>query len=73
MNFGKKLLKKEVFHLTLEILLIFAAVLIFRSAWELLDSYQIFKTKVSLIIMLIIGIVITAISTKFLFSHEKYH
>ena len=73
MSFTKEVLKREVFHLLLEILLIFAAVLIFRSTWELLDDYQIFSTTNSLIIMLVIGIIVTLIVTKYLFKHEKYH
>ena len=69
----KKRLKKEGVHFAIEIILILAAVLIFRSSWLILDSYDIFNGFTSLVIMLVIGIFVTVISFDYLFQHEKEH
>lgn len=63
-------LKKERIRYIFEIVLILAAVLIFRSSWMILDSYEIFSRFAALILMLVIGIIATIIAFTYLFKHE---
>ena len=69
----KWLFKKERKHLALEISLILASVLIFRSAWIILDKIPLLNEAPYLLVMLIIGIIITIFGFEALFKHEKYH
>ncbi|MBW3011869.1 hypothetical protein KY311_01670 [Candidatus Woesearchaeota archaeon] len=70
---GKSRLRKEAGHMVLEIILILASVLIFRSAWLLLDSIPGLSTFSALVIMLVIGIGVSIISFDLLFKHEPVH
>ncbi len=69
----KRRFKRESWHFFVEIIIIFAAVLIFRSSWLILDSYEIFNELTMLIILLILGIIVTIIGFNYLFKHEKQH
>jgi hypothetical protein len=69
----KRNVKTEIWHFTIEIILILASVLIFRSAWLMLDRVEVFHDFNYLIVMLIIGIIVTLISFRYLFVHKKAH
>ena len=66
----KLLFKREAKHLALEVTLILASVLIFRSAWILLDSIPALQKTSALITMLVIGIVFTIVGFEALFRHK---
>ncbi|HME87428.1 MAG TPA: hypothetical protein VKE88_03385 [Candidatus Nanoarchaeia archaeon] len=66
----KLLFKREAEHLALEVTLILASVLIFRSAWILLDKVPAFSDTSVLIGMLIVGIVFTIVGFEALFRHK---
>ena len=69
----KWLFKREWKHLILEVSLILASVLIFRSAWILLDSNPIFNQTPMLIAMLVVGVIVTIFGFEALFKHERDH
>ena len=69
----KWLFKREWKHLILEVSLILASVLIFRSAWILLDNNPIFNQTPMLVIMLILGVIVTILGFEALFKHERHH
>ena len=69
----KRLFKQEAKHLVLEVLLIIASVIIFRSGWILLDNVGIFNQTSTAIVTLIIGIIVTLLALEALFRHEKHH
>jgi hypothetical protein len=69
----KWLFKQEGKHLAFEVLLILASVLIFRSAWLLLDNFPYFHRTPVLIIMLIAGVITTVFIFEALFKHERDH
>ncbi len=66
----KTLFKREAKHLALEVTLILASVLIFRSAWILMDRVPAFDNTPTLILTLFIGIVFTIIGFEALFRHK---
>lgn len=72
-NLKKNWFRRESGHFFVEILLIFASVLIFRSAWTLMDQVWLLSNNTSLWTMLVIGVVVTVASINFLFRHEKFH
>ncbi|MEM3074881.1 MAG: hypothetical protein QW727_02990 [Candidatus Pacearchaeota archaeon] len=64
---------KEILHFIVEIILIFFAVLIFRSLWLIFDRFEYFNKINVLVVMLIVGIVGTILCLHYLFGHEKEH
>lgn len=52
-------MKKMIFF---ELVLIISSVLIFRSMWTLLDKIEVMKNEAVLVISLILGVVLTAVS-----------
>ena len=63
----------EAAHLLVEVVLVLASVLIFRSAWTLMDRYALLSTTPALIVMLVVGVVVTLWAFNQLFGHEKFH
>ena len=60
---------KEKYHVFWELLLILASILMFRSAWLLLDQY--FNTEM-LWVLLFVGIILGAISFYVINRHTEY-
>ncbi|MBW3022730.1 hypothetical protein KY308_01340 [Candidatus Woesearchaeota archaeon] len=67
---GGKRWKSEAGHLALEIILILAAVLIFRSLWLLMDEIPLLSRTLPLVMMLVIGIIVTVVSFELIFRHD---
>jgi len=55
-------------HIGLELILIFSAVLVFRSLWTIMDRIQLLNETYALIILLIVGTILSIFAV-----HELTH
>jgi len=69
----KRGLRSEAWHIALEVMLILASVLIFRSAWLLLDSAALLNTVIAYVVMLVVGLAVTLVAVNLLLKHMKHH
>jgi len=61
---------KENKHLASEILFLLASVLVFRSAWHLLDMYPVFDEPLVLALSLALGLAIAIPAMRLIIKHD---
>ncbi len=65
-----KLNTKDNRHLFSEIVFLLASVLVFRSAWHLLDKYPLFDEPLMLILLLVLGLALAIPSMRLIIKNN---